>query len=79
MYLSIFEKNDKWKTSGFCLNSFFLMQSHDIIQQEYLKEEGGLSSEALRMVGDLLNEQSLMYTALIEMIYDQTDISDSIK
>ncbi|XP_030609801.1 L-amino-acid oxidase-like [Archocentrus centrarchus] len=46
--------------------------------KEYLKEEGGLSPEALRMIGELLNEQSLMYTALTEMIYDQTDISDSV-
>ncbi|XP_045921686.1 L-amino-acid oxidase-like [Micropterus dolomieu] len=46
--------------------------------KEYLKEEGGLSPEAVRMIGDLLNEQSLMYTALSEMIYDQTDISDSV-
>ncbi|KAF3698153.1 L-amino-acid oxidase [Channa argus] len=30
------------------------------------------------MIGDLLNEQSLMYTALTEMIYDQTDISDHV-
>ncbi|XP_035462908.1 L-amino-acid oxidase-like isoform X1 [Scophthalmus maximus] len=44
--------------------------------KEYLKEEAGLSSEAVRMIGDLLNEQSLMYTALSEMIYDQSDISD---
>ncbi|KAM9424904.1 L-amino-acid oxidase-like isoform 1-T1 [Pholidichthys leucotaenia] len=44
--------------------------------KEYLKEEGGLSPEALRMVGDVLNEQSMMYTALTEMIYDQTDIND---
>uniref|UniRef100_A0A8C4DRH6 Amine oxidase n=1 Tax=Dicentrarchus labrax TaxID=13489 RepID=A0A8C4DRH6_DICLA len=47
--------------------------------KEYLKEEGGLSSEAIRMIGDLLNEQSLMYTALSEMIYDQTDINDTVK
>ncbi|XP_035531358.1 L-amino-acid oxidase-like [Morone saxatilis] len=47
--------------------------------KEYLKEEGGLSSEAIRMIGDLLNEQSLMYTALTEMIYDQTDINDTVK
>uniref|UniRef100_I3K3F0 L-amino-acid oxidase n=1 Tax=Oreochromis niloticus TaxID=8128 RepID=I3K3F0_ORENI len=45
--------------------------------KDYLKEEGGLSSEAIRMIGDLLNEQGLMYTALTEMIYDQTDVSDS--
>ncbi|XP_041946423.1 L-amino-acid oxidase-like isoform X1 [Alosa sapidissima] len=45
--------------------------------KEYLKEKGHLSPEALRMIGELLNEQSLMYTALTEMIYDQTDISDN--
>ncbi|MEQ2252524.1 hypothetical protein ILYODFUR_022661, partial [Ilyodon furcidens] len=32
----------------------------------------------MRMIGELLNEQSLMYTALTEMIYDQTDISDNV-
>ncbi|XP_067436413.1 L-amino-acid oxidase-like [Thunnus thynnus] len=47
--------------------------------KEYLKEEGDLSPEAVRMIGDLLNEQSLMYTALSEMIYDQTDISDNVR
>ncbi|XP_024143990.1 L-amino-acid oxidase [Oryzias melastigma] len=45
--------------------------------KEYLKEVGGLSLEAIRMIGDLLNEQSLMHTALTEMIYDQTDINDN--
>ncbi|XP_059210461.1 L-amino-acid oxidase-like [Centropristis striata] len=44
--------------------------------KDYLKEVGGLSSEALRMIGDLLNQQSLMFTALTEMIYDQADIND---
>ncbi|KAJ8286229.1 hypothetical protein GJAV_G00036040 [Gymnothorax javanicus] len=47
--------------------------------KEYLKEVGGLSPGALRMIGDLLNEQSLMYTALTEMIYDQSDVSDSVQ
>uniref|UniRef100_A0A7N6AES9 Amine oxidase domain-containing protein n=1 Tax=Anabas testudineus TaxID=64144 RepID=A0A7N6AES9_ANATE len=46
---------------------------------EYLKEEGHLSSEAVRMIGDLLYEDILMYTELSEMIYDQTDVSDSVK
>ncbi|XP_034059748.1 LOW QUALITY PROTEIN: L-amino-acid oxidase-like [Gymnodraco acuticeps] len=45
--------------------------------KEYLKAEGGLSPEAIRMIGDLLNEQSLMYLALTEMIYDQSDINDN--
>ncbi|KAK5603667.1 hypothetical protein CRENBAI_002747 [Crenichthys baileyi] len=46
---------------------------------EYLKEVAGLSHEAIRMIGDLLNEQSLMYTALSEMLYDQSDVSDTTK
>uniref|UniRef100_A0A8C8A1Y1 Amine oxidase n=1 Tax=Oryzias sinensis TaxID=183150 RepID=A0A8C8A1Y1_9TELE len=48
------------------------------VSQEYLKEEGELSQQAIRMIGDLLNEQSLLFTALTEMLYDQTDISNSI-
>ena len=45
----------------------------------YLREEGGLSDEAVRMIGDLLNENSLMYTALTEMIYDQSDVNDNVE
>lgn len=50
---------------------------HLFVWQEYLKQEGGLSPEAVRMIGDLLNEQSLMHLALTEMIYIQSDVSDS--
>lgn len=31
------------------------------------------------MIGDLLNEQSLMYTALSEMVYDQSDVNDTVR
>ncbi|XP_047242365.1 L-amino-acid oxidase-like [Girardinichthys multiradiatus] len=47
--------------------------------KEYLKVVAGLSHEAIRMIGDLLNEQSLMYTALSEMLYDQSDVNDTTK
>uniref|UniRef100_A0A3Q2Q494 Amine oxidase n=1 Tax=Fundulus heteroclitus TaxID=8078 RepID=A0A3Q2Q494_FUNHE len=47
--------------------------------KEYLKEVGGLSNEAIRMIGDLLNEQSLMYTALTEMLRDQADVNDKVE
>ncbi|XP_034532634.1 L-amino-acid oxidase-like [Notolabrus celidotus] len=47
--------------------------------KEYLEEEGDLSSEAIRMIADLLNEQSLMYSALSEMVYLQSDINDDTK
>ncbi|KAG7497024.1 L-amino-acid oxidase-like [Solea senegalensis] len=45
--------------------------------KEYLKEEGGLSSEAVRMIGDLLNGHSYMAMALMEMIHDNYEISDN--
>ncbi|XP_068444371.1 L-amino-acid oxidase-like [Clinocottus analis] len=45
--------------------------------KEYLKEEGDVSPEAVRMIGDLLNEQSLMHLALTELLYLQSDVSDS--
>lgn len=47
--------------------------------QEYLVKEGNLSRGALRMIGDILNENSLFYTSLIEMMYMQSDISDNVE
>ncbi|XP_063067337.1 L-amino-acid oxidase-like isoform X2 [Engraulis encrasicolus] len=48
------------------------------LKKSYLRQLGGLSLEAIRMIGDLLNEESMMYTALSEMIYDQSDVNDSV-
>lgn len=39
--------------------------------------EGGLSTEAVQMIADLLNEQSLLHLALTEMIYIESDVSDT--
>ncbi|KAF0030305.1 hypothetical protein F2P81_017036 [Scophthalmus maximus] len=47
--------------------------------KEYLVKEGNLSRGALRMIGDILNENSLFYTSLIEMLYIQSDINDNIE
>ncbi|KAM9317516.1 L-amino-acid oxidase [Pholidichthys leucotaenia] len=47
--------------------------------KEYLVKEGNLSRGALRMIGDILNENSLFYTSLVEMLYMQLDISDNIE
>ncbi|XP_075892026.1 L-amino-acid oxidase isoform X2 [Nelusetta ayraudi] len=44
--------------------------------KEYLVKEASLSRGALRMIGDILNENSLFYTSLIEMLYIQSDIND---
>lgn len=46
------------------------------VSQGYLEQESGLSSEALRMIGDLLNIESVMHLALSEMIYLQNDVND---
>lgn len=59
------------------LNTAPNIESMSVASQEYLKEEGGVSQEGVRMIGDLLNEQSLMHLALTEMIYIQSDVSDS--
>ncbi|XP_071382257.1 L-amino-acid oxidase-like [Centroberyx affinis] len=54
-----------------------MMEKYDHYSvQEYLVQEGDLSPGALKMIGDILDESALFYTALTEMIYDQTDISD---
>ncbi|MEQ2219625.1 hypothetical protein XENOCAPTIV_020972 [Xenoophorus captivus] len=47
--------------------------------KEYLQEEAKLSSEAIRMIGDLLNENSIMSMALSEMIYLENDVNDSVR
>uniref|UniRef100_A0A665TQ86 Amine oxidase n=1 Tax=Echeneis naucrates TaxID=173247 RepID=A0A665TQ86_ECHNA len=45
------------------------------VQSYWIRKANG--SEAVRMIGDLLNEQSLMYTALTEMLYEQANINDN--
>ncbi|XP_031646530.1 L-amino-acid oxidase-like [Oncorhynchus kisutch] len=45
--------------------------------KEYLVNEGNLSRGALRMIGDILNENSLFYASLTEMLYIQSDINDN--
>ncbi|XP_060922593.1 L-amino-acid oxidase-like [Limanda limanda] len=47
--------------------------------KRYLKKEGGLSAEAVRMIGDLLNEDSLMHMALTEMMYLNSDVNDTTR
>ncbi|XP_062239420.1 L-amino-acid oxidase-like isoform X2 [Platichthys flesus] len=44
--------------------------------KDYLRTEGGLSAEAVRMIGDMLNEDSLMHMALTEMLYLSSDVND---
>ena len=45
--------------------------------QGYLVQVANLSYEGLRMIGDLLNENSWMYTALTDMLYEQANLNDN--
>ena len=45
--------------------------------QEYLVKEANVSRGGLRMIGDILNENSFFYTSLLEMLYIQSDINDN--
>ena len=48
------------------------IEKHDIcacVIQGYLVQVANLSSEEVRMIGDLLNENSWMYTALTALIH----------
>ncbi|KAK7883181.1 hypothetical protein WMY93_029355 [Mugilogobius chulae] len=47
--------------------------------KEYLVKEAKLSRGAVRMIGDILNENSLFYMSLVEMLYIQSDIGDGIQ
>ncbi|CAL8344550.1 unnamed protein product [Arctogadus glacialis] len=47
--------------------------------KEYLVKEGNLSRSALRMIGDILNENSLFYASLTEMLFVQADINDDVE
>ncbi|XP_059933283.1 L-amino-acid oxidase-like isoform X1 [Gadus macrocephalus] len=44
--------------------------------QGYLEQVANLNSEEVKMIGDLLNENGWMYTALTEMLYEQAAIND---
>ncbi|XP_026221772.1 L-amino-acid oxidase [Anabas testudineus] len=71
---TLWKVRDDLKTIG-CSAMLDKYDSYTV--KEYLVKEGNLSRGALRMIGDLLNENSLFYTSLIEMLYIQTDINDN--
>ncbi|XP_030633970.1 L-amino-acid oxidase-like [Chanos chanos] len=57
-----------------------IMKKYDSYSvKEYLVKEGNLSRGALRMIGDILNENAFFYTALLEALYLQTDINDKTR
>ncbi|KAI3354650.1 hypothetical protein L3Q82_019143, partial [Scortum barcoo] len=73
---ALWKVRDDLKTIG-C--SAMLAKYDSYTVKEYLVKEGNLSRGALRMVGDILNENSLFYMSLIEMLYIQSDINDNTK
>ncbi|CAJ1048273.1 L-amino-acid oxidase-like isoform X2 [Xyrichtys novacula] len=68
------EKVDDEASANGCLATLEKYDKYSV--KAYLKEQARLSDEAIRMIGDLLNEQSLMFTALSEMVYEQSIIND---
>ena len=49
------------------------------VNQGYLVQVANLSSEEVRMIGDLLNLDSLMSLALTEILYEQAAINDHLE
>uniref|UniRef100_A0A667YGP1 Amine oxidase n=1 Tax=Myripristis murdjan TaxID=586833 RepID=A0A667YGP1_9TELE len=70
---ALWKVRDYLKTKG-CSAMLDKYDSYSV--KEYLVKEGNLSRGALRMIGDILNENSLFYTSLTEMLYIQADIND---
>ncbi|XP_026152604.1 L-amino-acid oxidase [Mastacembelus armatus] len=73
---ALWKVRDDLKTMG-C--SAMLDKYDTYTVKEYLVKVGNLSRGALRMTGDILNENSLFYISLTEMLYIQSDISDKIE
>ncbi|MEQ2239471.1 hypothetical protein ILYODFUR_004777 [Ilyodon furcidens] len=71
---TLWKVTDDLKTLG-C--SAMLNKYDSYTVKEYLVKEANLSRGALRMIGDILNENSLFYMSLIEMLYIQSDINDN--
>uniref|UniRef100_A0A8C8HHD5 Amine oxidase n=1 Tax=Oncorhynchus tshawytscha TaxID=74940 RepID=A0A8C8HHD5_ONCTS len=72
--LALWKIRDDIKTAG-CEAMLRKYDSYSV--KEYLVKEGNLSRGAMRMIGDILNENSLFYASLTEMLYIQSDINDN--
>ncbi|MBN3326093.1 OXLA oxidase, partial [Atractosteus spatula] len=57
-----------------------VLKKYDIYSvKQYLKRESNLSRHAIQMIGDVLNAQSLFYTAFSENLRRENDINDDVK
>ncbi|XP_061538041.1 L-amino-acid oxidase [Phycodurus eques] len=71
---TLWKVRDDLQTSG-CGAMLDKYDSYTV--KEYLVKEGNLSRGALQMIGAILNENSLFYTSMLEMLYVQFDINDN--
>uniref|UniRef100_W5NKV1 Amine oxidase n=1 Tax=Lepisosteus oculatus TaxID=7918 RepID=W5NKV1_LEPOC len=56
------------------------LKKYDVYSvKDYLKRESNLSRYAIQMIGDVLNTQSLLYTAFSENLRDEIDINYYVK
>ncbi|KAE8593387.1 hypothetical protein XENTR_v10019103 [Xenopus tropicalis] len=69
---------DDFKASNYsCKKVMNMYDSYTV--KEYFLKKSNLSSEAVRMIGDLLNMHSFMFLSFPEMLQIQYDISDIVK
>ncbi|KAK1153499.1 L-amino-acid oxidase-like [Acipenser oxyrinchus oxyrinchus] len=69
---------DDLKKSGY--NCSKVMEKYDSYSvKEYLVKEGNLSEGAVRMIGDILDENSFFFTAFTESLRIEYDINDNTR
>lgn len=74
--LAMKQIKDDIKTYG-CKYAMDLYDTFSV--KDYLLKVANLSHGAVRMIGDILNENSFFYTSLTETLYIQSDINDDTR
>ncbi|XP_041122004.1 L-amino-acid oxidase-like [Polyodon spathula] len=65
--------------NGTTANCCSILKKYDSYStKEFLQKKGNLSRAAIQMVGDILNEQSLFYTAFTESLRDEAELNDNV-
>ncbi|XP_060929601.1 L-amino-acid oxidase [Limanda limanda] len=71
---ALWKVRDDLKNSG-CSAMLAKYDSYTVM--DYLVKEAKVSRGAMRMIGDILNENSLFHSSLLETLFIQTDINDN--
>ncbi|XP_062241768.1 L-amino-acid oxidase [Platichthys flesus] len=71
---ALWKVRDDLKNSG-CSAMLAKYDSYTVM--DYLVKEAKVSRGAMRMIGDILNENSLFHSSLLETLYIQADINDN--